>query len=182
MGGAAAVGRPGTGAFGRGFAVGGGDDGARLQLSVYHTWLFRNEITLRSGLTPINLLDGGTLGGAPPSRHQIQINGGVTDNGVGVRLTGQWRSADRVLDMTNRTPDLRFGALATFDVRLFVDLQQRLHGETWARGLRATLALQNVLNDREKVVDGSGVVPLAYQPGYLDPVGRAVLLTVRKIM
>jgi outer membrane receptor protein involved in Fe transport len=47
--------------------------------------------------------------------------------------------------------------------------------------LRATLSLQNVFNDRQKVVNDAGVVPQAYQPGYLDPTGRTVMLTVRKI-
>jgi len=176
------AGGAGPGGFGRGAASGGGDDGARLQLSVYHTWLFRNEVTLRSGLAPIDLLGGGTLGGPPPSRHLVQINGGVTDNGIGIRLTGQWRSADRVVDLASRVGDLRFGALATLDLRLFADLGQRLPGKEWARGLRTTLAVQNIFDQRQKVTDDSGASPLAYQAGYLDPVGRVVLLTVRKIM
>ncbi len=170
------------GGFGRGPGFGGGDDGARLQLSVYHTWLFRDEVTLRNGLAPVDLLAGGTLGGAPPSRHQVQMNGGITDNGLGVRLSGQWRSASSVGDAGSSLDGLHFGALTTLDLRLFADLGQRFPTKPWARGLRATLAVQNLFDQRQKVTDASGAVPFAYQAGYLDPIGRVVLLSARKLM
>ena len=170
------------GGFGRGAGPGGADNGARLQLSVYHTWLIRSDVTLRNGLTPVDLLGGGTLGGPPPSRHQVQFNGGVTDNGIGWRLTGEWRSAGRVVDAASSLGNLNYGALATFNLRLFADLGQRLPKKDWARGVRATLAIQNVFDQQQKITDASGAVPRAYQPGYLDPQGRVLLLSVRKIL
>lgn len=175
-------GGPGGGGFGRGAGRGGfgGDDGARLQLSVYHTWLLHNDIILRDGRASIDLLNGGTIGGSPPSRHLVQVNGGVTDNGIGLRLTGEWRSAGRA-DLAGSVGELHFGSLGTLDLRAFTDLGQRLPMKTWARGLRATLTVQNLLNERQKVTNEAGVVPQAYQPGYLNPTGRAVLLAVRKI-
>jgi hypothetical protein len=183
FGGVGPGGPGGRGGFGRGpGGGGGGDNGSRLQLSVYHTWLFRNEVTLRNGVAPINLLEGGSLGGAPASRHLVQANGGITDNGVGIRLSGQWRSAGQVLDSASTVGDLHFGALASLDLRLFADLGLRLPGKSWARGLRATLAVQNIFDNRQRVTNGAGAVPVAYQPGYLDPMGRVVLLSVRKIM
>ncbi len=171
----------GMGGFGRGGGMRGADDGARLQLSIYHSWLFENLVTLRDGLVPIDLLNGGTLGGPPPSRHQVQVNGGVTDNGVGVRLTGQWRSAARTDGQGAPTGALRFGSLATFDIRLFADLGQRFPTTKWAGGMRVSLSLQNVLNERQRVTYTTGATPLAYQPALLDPVGRAALLTIRKL-
>ncbi len=69
-------------------------------------------------------------------RHQIQVNGGVTDNGIGVRLSGQWRSADRVVDDAARVADLRFSALATLDLRIFADPRAAVPRKSWARGLR----------------------------------------------
>ncbi len=172
----------GGGRFGRSPGGFGGDDGAQLQLSVYDTLLFRDQVTLRSGLEPVDLLEGGTLGGPPPVRQQVEMNGGVTDNGIGIRLTGEWRSAGRTIDSTGGTGDLHFSALATLNLRLFADLGQRLPAMTWARGLRVTFALQNLLNNRQDVTNNAGVVPPAYQPGYLDPAGRTVQLAVRKIM
>lgn len=174
-------GRSGFGVFNRGFGMPGIDDGAQLQFSIYHTWLLRDEVTLRNGLAPVDLLEGATLGGPPPSRHQVQMNGGVIDNGIGIRLTAQWRSSAQITDMSSGTGALSFGALATLDLRLFADLQQRLRNKTWARGMRLTLAAQNIFDAKQRVVDANGVVPLTYQPGYIDPVGRAVFFTVRKM-
>lgn len=178
----------GPGGFGRGGPGGpggpggfGGGNGAQLQLSVFHTWLFRNETTLREGLGSIDLLNGGSTGGTPPARHQIQLNGGVTDNGIGIRLTGQWRSAGRTADSNGVTGDLHFAALGTVDLRMFADVAQRLTTQRWARGLRVTLTVQNLLNDRQKVKNDAGETPQAYQPGYLDATGRTALLTVRLI-
>ena len=51
----------------------------------------------------------------------------------------------------------------------------------WLRGTRLTLAVTNLTDARERVRDGIGATPLAYQPGYLDPVGRAVTISFRKL-
>ncbi|HXC58780.1 MAG TPA: hypothetical protein VN645_05655 [Steroidobacteraceae bacterium] len=182
FGGGGGPGGFGRGPGGAGLGRGGGDDGAQLQLSLYDTWLFRNQVTLRDGLAPINLLGGGTLGGSPPSRHLVQLNGGVTDNGIGIRLTGEWRSAGDTTNSTAGTGNLHFASLGTMDLRLFADVGQRLPNKTWARGLRVTFAMQNLFDDRQKVTNDLGVVPQAYQPGYVDPTGRTILLTVRKIL
>ena len=77
---------------------------------------------------------------------------------------------------------LRFSALATFDVRLFANLQQRLPRTTWARAMRVSLGVTNLLNRRQRVRDATGRTPLAYQGAYLDPLGRTVSLTVRRLL
>jgi len=38
----------------------------------------------------------------------------------------------------------------------------------------------NLLDGRQSVRDSIGITPLAFAPGYLDPVGRTVWLTLRK--
>lgn len=159
---------------------GGSDNGARLQFSLYHSVILRDEIVLRDGMAPIDLMDGGTLGGTPRSRHNVQFNTGVIDNGIGVRLSGSWKSA---ADVTGTSPagDLHFGALATFELRVFANLANRFRGQGWARGTRVSLSIANLLNTRQKVRDALGNTPLAYQGAYLDPDGRTVLLSVRRI-
>jgi outer membrane receptor protein involved in Fe transport len=51
----------------------------------------------------------------------------------------------------------------------------------WMRGMRVSLAVNNLLNTRQKVTDGTGATPYAYQPAYLDPLGRTVMISVRKL-
>jgi iron complex outermembrane receptor protein len=48
--------------------------------------------------------------------------------------------------------------------------------------MRIGLAVTNILNTRQRVTDQNGEVPLSYQGAYLDSQGRAVRLTVRKLI
>ncbi|MFS2110337.1 TonB-dependent receptor [Sphingomonas sp. Sphisp140] len=171
---------PPPGGFRGGPMGGGSDNGARLQFSLYHSVILKDEIVLREGLAPIDLMDGGTLGGTPRARHNVQLNTGVIDNGLGVRLSGSWKSAAEVTG-TSPAGDLRFGALATLELRVFANLANRFHGQGWARGTRVSLSIANLLDTRQKVTDASGATPLAYQGAYLDPEGRTLLLSARRI-
>ncbi|WP_256869410.1 hypothetical protein [Sphingobium lactosutens] len=171
-------GGPGGGPFG-----GGSDNGARLQFSLYHSMVLRNAVLLREGSNWIDLLDGGTLGGTAQSRHSVQLSSGIIDNGVGLRIDSNWKSSAHVSgDQSQAGSDLRFGSLLTFDLRLFANMANRFRGQIWARGMRVSLSVENMLNSRQTVTDASGATPLAYQKAYLDPEGRTVLLTLRKIL
>ena len=70
------------------------------------------------------------------------------------------------------------------NLRLFDNLgQQRsvVKRFPWLRGSRLTLDITNLLDERIQVRDGLGATPLSYQPGYLDPVGRTITLSLRKL-
>jgi iron complex outermembrane receptor protein len=187
-------GRPGGGGFGgRGGGGGGfgnrlaGATGGRLQFALYHTWHFVDRVTVAQGIAPIDRLNGGATGsGGGQSRHEIEGQAGYSNNGLGFRLSANWQSATRVTGGTAAVPNtLNFGSLAKFDVRLFDDLTQNLEflkKHHWAKGMRIGLAVTNILNTRQRVTDQNGEVPLSYQGAYLDSQGRAVRLTVRKLI
>jgi outer membrane cobalamin receptor len=165
-----------------GFGGGGSDNGARFQFSLYHTWVLRDEVMLKDGDEAIDLLSGGTLGGTAKPRHSIQLNTGVIDNGIGLRLTGNWQSAAKVLnDTASSSRELHFSSLMTFDLRLFANLANRFREEAWAKGTRVSLTVANLFNQRQRVRDANGDTPLAYQAAYLDPEGRRISLSVRRI-
>jgi hypothetical protein len=175
-------GRGGFGGFG-----GGGGRGGRLTFSVYHTWVLSDRAVLRDGQPTIDLLDGGTIGasGGGTPRHQIELQAGFSQSGLGMRLNGDWQSATRV-DGIDGFPDsqLRFGSLATFDLRLFADLGQRpklVDKVPFLRGARVTFSIDNLFDARQRVRNANGETPLAYNPFYLDPVGRSFQLTLRKL-
>ena len=46
--------------------------------------------------------------------------------------------------------------------------------------MRLSLRVDNVLDSRQRVTDGTGTVPLSYQPDYLDPRGRYIAVELRK--
>jgi hypothetical protein len=181
-------GRGGFGGGGRGGFGGGGRGGAeggRLQISVYHTWYFRDDILVNQGGPKLDLLDGGTTGsGGGQPRHEVQLQVGLTNNGIGARFTGQWQSATTVLGgVDSPTGNLHFSSLATANFRLFADLGQQpgLVRHAWARGMRVTLSVTNIFDSRQHVRDAEGETPLSYQPGYLDPLGRSVKISLRKL-
>jgi len=176
----------GRGGGGRGgFGGGGGGGGGRLQLSIYHTWYFRDDILTRPGGPTLDLLDGGTSGsGGGQPRHEVDVQIGATNNGIGVRLTGEWQSATTVNGGTeSATGNLHFSSLATANLRLFADLGQNpsLMKHRWARGMRVTLSINNITDSRQHVRDANGDTPLSYQPAYLDPMGRTIKLSIRKL-
>jgi hypothetical protein len=171
------------GGGGRGNAGGGG--GGRLQFSVYHTWYFRDDILTRAGGPTLDLLDGGTQGsGGGQPRHQVEVQLGATNNGIGVRLNGAWQSPTTVNGgVGSATGDLHFSSLATANFRLFADLgaNPALLKHKWARGMRVTLSVNNIFDTRQHVHDANGDTPLSYQPAYLDPLGRTIKISIRKL-
>ena len=177
----------GFGGGGRGFGGGGfGGGGAnrgRLQLSLTHTVTLVDEATIRDGLPKLDFLGGdasGQSGGTP--RHRVELQTGWSNNGLGARLSGNWRSGTRVEGGTNG--DLKFAPLTTVDLRLFANLGERFDlvaKHPWLIGSSVRLEVDNIFNARPKVRDALGDVPLGYQPGLLDPTGRAVVVSFRKL-
>lgn len=182
-GGGRGFGGPGGGGFG---GRGGGGGGGRIWASVYHTVALSNTILIRPGLPELDLLNGSAIGdtGGQP-RHQVQFNGGYTRDGIGSRLVVNWQSGTEVDGgATGSTQRLNFGSLATVGLRLFADLGQQpglVRNNRWLRGTRISLGVDNLFNARQRVTDANGTVPINYQPGYLDPNGRVVRLTLRKL-
>lgn len=76
---------------------------------------------------------------------------------------------------------LRFGSLATINFEVFSELTRILPQEHWASNARLSLRVANVTNRRQRVTDSFDATPVNYQPAYLDPVGRTVVLELRKV-
>jgi iron complex outermembrane receptor protein len=170
-----------------GFGGPGGAGSGRLQLGIYHTWIFRDDILIRPGVPVIDLLNGGAIGasGGQP-RHRIEAQGGISKNGFGLRFSANWQSGTVVrggLPAAGGSGDLSFSDLATANLRLYADFTQigSLGRQSWARGLRVTFSINNIFDAHERVRDATGATPLSYQPDYLDPLGREVRLTIRKL-
>jgi outer membrane receptor protein involved in Fe transport len=79
--------------------------------------------------------------------------------------------------------DLDFAPLWAVDLRLFADLglQPWARDKEYLRGVRVTFAVENLFDEQPRVRDAAGAVPLNYQPSLLDPQGRAIRLSFRKL-
>jgi hypothetical protein len=173
------------GGFGR-FGGGGPPSGGRLQVALYHTVYFTDRLLVRPGGPTLDLLNGAAGSGAGGQyRNEIEGQLGVTLGGYGARLSEDWREATTVEGIVGvPTGNLRFSSITTLNLRLWDNLgQQRavLKRFPYLRGTRVTLAITNLLDQRVDVRDSAGATPLAYQPGYIDPVGRAITLSIRKL-
>jgi iron complex outermembrane receptor protein len=179
--------RGGFGAGGPGGPGGpGGRAGGRVDFSVYHEWALVNTTQFAPTLPVLDLLDGDTLGsGSGPSRHTVEVRTGISRNGYGVRLNGQWSSATRVNGITGvPSSQLSFSDFAKVDLRAFVNFAQMpglVEKAPFLRGARLQLGVDNVFDARQHVTDGNGAVPFAYQPAFLDPLGRTVRVSIRKL-
>lgn len=170
---------------GGGFGPGGGGTASRWNLALYHTYRIQEEILIRPGVPVLDLLGGsatGSNGGA--ARHELELSSGVFHKGLGFRLQGNYRTGSRVEgNALLGSGDLRFSDLATLSAFAFVDLDQQkslVKAVPFLKGSRLTLRVDNVLNDVIDVRDENGIVPLSYQPGFLDPRGRVFELSFRK--
>jgi hypothetical protein len=172
----------GGGRGGGGGFFGGGSRG-RLTFSLTDTITFVDQVTIAPGVPVLDNLHGDAAsqtGGTP--RHVIQAQGGYFNNGLGARITANWRSGTTVDSLSG--DDLHFSPLATFDLRLFAnpgDIPEVALKHPWLRGTQVRLELTNVLNTRPNVRDAHGTVPLNFQPDLLDPLGRTIMISFRKL-
>jgi hypothetical protein len=181
----------GAGRGGRGFGGGGGGGGffgggnnrGRITFSLTDTITFEDKVRLTPGGPELDYLHGdaaGSTGGTP--RHNIQAQAGWFNNGLGARIGANWRSGTKVNTLTG--DDLHFSSLGTFDLRLFAnpgDIPEVVVKHPWLRGTQFRFEVNNIFNSRPKVHDATGRVPTSYQPDLLDPLGRTIMISFRKL-
>jgi hypothetical protein len=63
----------------------------------------------------------------------------------------------------------------------FAGQPKLLRAHRWLRGARVTLEVTNLFNAIQTVHDGFGATPTAYLPGYVNPQGRVIELSLRKL-
>ena len=181
---------PRRGGGGRGFGrrgggggpFGGGQQGGRWQVSLYHTIKLTDKVLIGPGVPELDLLNGSATGnGGGSNRHLVELDGGVFYKGFGARVSAKYDSGSTVVGGANG--DLDFHDLATFNLRVFADFNQmpKLTGDLpFLKNSRLRLSVNNLFDAQRKVTDASGTVPLTYQPGYTDSLGRYVELEWRK--
>ncbi len=175
----------GGGGGGRGGGGGVQPGQGRFNLSIYHTVRFTDTVTIRPGLPVLDLLDGdatGARGGTP--RNEVQAQAGLFRNGVGAFLNANWRQSTRV-DGGPGGSDLTFSDQTTVNLNVFADLGSRT---SWVerfpilKGARINFGVENLFDTRTEVTSSTGDVPLNYQPDFLDPQGRVLRISLRKIL
>lgn len=156
--------------------------GWRMTANFTHTVILANKRLAREGLPEQDLLKGGIGLGTSTSRHTVQGRFGLGRNGIGLQLTGNWRSRTRITAGTADDPnDITFSPLLRFDVSAFANLGTVFPGSTLLKDSRITLGVDNLLDAQQKVRDEDGITPLRYQPYLMNALGRTVSLSLRKL-
>lgn len=193
MAGPGAGGRGPGGGAGRGPGFGGpmfgGGNGGRWNIALFHTVKLQDEILIRPGVPVLDLLNGDATGASGGStRHTAEMDAGWFYRGIGLRLNGSWQSGSNVAGQPlaggGTSSALRFSPLTTLNLRAFVNFDQQrslIEAVPFLRGSRVRIGIDNLLNDIRTVRDVNGDVPLRYQPGYLDPIGRSFEIEFRKL-
>lgn len=182
-------GPPGGGRMGGGggppmmMGMGQGGQG-RWNIALFHTVQFTNRVLVSPSGPTLDLLNGDALSAGGVARHSLEVEGGAFYHGFGLRVNGTVTGATHVNGTgAPGSSDLRFGSLAKFNLRMFVDLGQQKgltrKSKFW-KGARLMVYVNNLFDSRQKVTDQNGVVPVSYQPDLIDPQGRVLGIELRK--
>jgi hypothetical protein len=161
----------------------------RLVITLFDTWYLRDTLLVRQGVPELDLLNGAPTSATTGSvattqaRHALDLRANYMYRGLGVEARTAWHSATEVDGGTAATAStLYFSALTTTNLRLFASLGDfpLTKQHPWAKGLRVDLLATNILNAHQKVQDATGATPVGFEPGYIDPLGRVVMLAIRK--
>jgi len=168
----------------RGGSRGFGRDGrGRYFVNLTHSVELDNTILIAANTPILDQLNGDTTQTLGFPRHTSSMRAGVFRKGKGLRVTADYTGSAHVNGSgLPGSSDLSIDDLLTIDLRLFVNLGEVLNKpDTFLDDLRLAFRADNVFNARRNVRDGNGDVPLAFQPGLLDPTGRFIGMDIRKI-
>ena len=191
-GGGGGGGRGGQGGFGGGGpsgggrfgGPGGGDGKGRWNLSIYHTLRFDQTVRIAPNGPVLDLLGGDATGSNPVARHGVELEGGGFYRGFGLRGSASYTGGARIDgNALTGASQLGFASIATANVRLFADLGRMpsvLKAVPLLAHSRLSFRVDNLFDAQQQVTDTNGMVPLSYQPGFLDPKGRFFEVSFRK--
>jgi hypothetical protein len=141
----------------------------------------RDRLQLRPGAPVLDLLAGDTIRGwGMPSVYGYAF-GGINHGGSGLTFNAWYQAPDRIR-AAGPESELRFSSIFKLNVGGYVGLGRLLPDQRWARALRVGVDVTNATDARQRVLDADGMVPNRFQPDYLDPTGRMVTFTLRKLL
>lgn len=165
--------------------VGGGDDGGPgpVRVGLTHTWDLTNATTIHAGLPEMDRLagDGGGL-----SRRKLGLTIDTRSGPWSLNASARWQDGYRTRRESGRDgpDDLRVDAFSTVDLKIGYMLQTRIQqsgGRTrQVPGLQLQLDIANMFDARPGARLGDGRPAPGYGRDDQDPVGRTVLVRVKR--
>jgi hypothetical protein len=156
-----------------------------VNLSLFHSWRLKDQLSIRPDLPVLDLLNGSATGGQGGSaRHDITATASLAKSGAGLVLMAAWREGSTIRNGP-QAATLEFSDTTMVNVNLFADLSRNealVARMPWLDGVRVSVGVTNLLDDHATVTASQGEVPLPYQSDYLDPRGRVFSIVARKLL
>lgn len=154
-----------------------------LRLRFNHSWNLSNVATIHSGLPSMDRLagDGGGM-----SRHRVGLAVDLSRGAWGVNAAANWRDGYRTRRMIGQdgADDLRMDAFIAVDLKFSYQFAAPApEGGSRARrgtGLQLELAIANLFDARPSARLGDGRSAPGYGRDDQDPVGRTILLSLKR--
>lgn len=151
--------------------AGGGERPVRLSMTLGHRWQLEDIIVPGRGLPPIDRLE---QGGSP--RHNANMQIVAARSGLGLTLDGNWSGEARV----GGGAGYRYAPTLLFNLEIHAEPEHLwADQEAWAKDLKISLDVQNLLDGYRRVTIGDAPVP-GFERDLIDPLGRTVRLTATK--
>jgi len=142
---------------------------------------FSDRLQLRPGTPVLNLLRGDTVTGGGTSRVTGYFYGGIGYLGNDINIDGWYQASQRVRS-DNPASDLFFSPLFKVNMSAAVSVHHFLRKQQWTRHMQVKIEVENVTDAHVSVHDRNGRTPNRFQPDLIDPIGRTVKLTLRKLL
>lgn len=162
---------------------GGPRGSGRLFASFNHTLVLEDSLLIATGGERLDLLNGDAIsdqGGT--AKHRVTAQIGASRGPLGGFLRVRWQSETEFDDGAGGV--LQFDDLVTTNVRLqynFGSNPKLLLKHPFLDSSRVSLSVDNLFDQKQRVTNSSGLVPINYQADLLDPRGRSVMIRFRKL-
>lgn len=144
------------------------------------TITFTDQVMLRPGSATLDLLRGDTLSGGITPRVAGYGYGGINKAGNGATMDFYCFAGERIRGAVAAST-LDFSGLCKVNASGSLSLHHFLSHQAWTRHLGLKLEVANITDAHQRVRDGNGRTPWRYQADLLDPIGRTISLSLRKL-
>ena len=141
---------------------------------------FSDRLQLRPGTREFDLLHGDSIVGSGMSRVTAYYYSGIGYLGNDLTIGGWYQGSQRVRSAIPAS-DLYFSSLFKVNVGVAISVHHFTPKMNWTHHLQVKVDIENATDAHVHVHDRNGLVPNRFQPDYLDPIGRTVKLTLRKL-
>jgi hypothetical protein len=140
-----------------------------------------DKLQLRPGTPVLDILAGDTFKGWGSPRVTSYFFGGIGYLGNSVSIGGWYQGGARVRSDRPES-DLYFSGVFKLNLTGTLSVHHFTPHTPWTSHLQLKLEVENALDLHQHVHDANGNEPRAFQQDYLDPIGRTVKFTIRKLL